>query len=65
MMVAVRVVDLGGWGAAPPLTPEGGGAAPRMARAAGKFVGLTCLEASFMKKPAQIFCNPYLPAKLS
>ena len=56
MMVAVRVADFGGGGAAPP--PEGGGAAPRMARAAGKFGGLTCLEASFMRKPAPIFRNP-------
>ena len=32
--------------------PGGGGAAPRTARAAGKFGGLTGLEASFMRKTA-------------
>ena len=51
-----------GLGALPP--PGGGGAAPRTARAAGKFGGLTGLEASFMRKPAPQFCNPTAQTEL-
>ena len=53
--------DGGAGGAAP---PGGGGAAPRTARAAGKFGGLTGLEASFMRKPAPQFCNPTAQTEL-
>ena len=59
MGVAVRVADFGRGGAAPPPLGDGG-AAPRTARAARKFGGLTGPEASFMseKTAAPIFCNP-------
>ena len=58
MMVAVRVADFGGGGAAPPLPL--GAAEPPLVRPAqrGKNGGLTGLEAIFMRKPAAQFYNP-------